>query len=170
MSAIEKKLSPATAGLATRLRAAYLAADEASPADATELVMQVDKGVLAVALDGYQITLSTGTERGVTTEDIEAVDTFKRDFGVAHRLVSGEIGYRRLGANDSIGSHRTQVFLSDNLSVAAQVYRPGKEPEGEPESDYASITSGWDLDESSKAVTAHLNSLRKKLTGATKAE
>lgn len=160
---IEKKLTASTAKLAANLRTIYAPAVEAAPADATEVSIGFDAAHLTALTEGYTTKLSTGTERGVTVEDLEAAANFNRDLFAAHKLVNGEISYDRLGTHEGIDRFGITFAATGALSVSGAVFRPGKELEdGQP--DYASITRGFDADETFDAIDKHLKGLRSKFT------
>jgi hypothetical protein len=159
--ALEKKLSPGTKALLSQLNksvAEHLGEDGEMVGD---LEISWDKPKLEDALINYTTTTDLG-ERGVSFDDIQAVNNFRRDEQNAVRVFTGDTGAEHMEKNPNADSFRVTLNNpSVGISVQAAFYRPGREEQGN--TNFVSITDEWEGNDEDKAIEEHLKSLTKGL-------
>lgn len=134
--------------------------------------INIDNDQLVKLTEGYTTTLSTGTERGVTVEDLEATHNFRRDLHTATRALNTEVGIPYLEKNGEQDSQKLSINLPEvaghGLSITSAVYRPGANEE--TNQNYSAVTHKWAASEDDKAVDEHLAKLSSKLKAAASAK
>lgn len=132
--------------------------------------IKIDDEQFVSLINDYSTTLASGTERGITVEDVEAVGNFHRDIHSGVRLITAEAGVEYLENNQDADSFKMSFELPQvaghGLSTTAAFYRPGKEEE--TSQDYSAITRTWTASADDKLIDDHLAALSVRLKSGKK--